>query len=491
MQTPAGSSRNRNTSTTPRHGAQWSHSNIDGDPTASALVQSTLLRYQQQSQHSSRKREMEVQMNAKIVGQVGTGAQEEMASASPARQRQQSQRRRLSVDESMAAAGLFVLAQVTGDDAGSRGTNKTGIAPASSSAQPPPHVPTRLNVDKAAAQSSSTRNGRRLPRRESGKINDGLQPQILTRDAIVQHQYQGQHHLDSISKAHSAHAGKLQSSLSMSLPGTKTPLAVGIGKSIAPAVLYQQPHRPDLYNSFLFRSAQRASVTKANEISQLHTNQQLLSFLHKRRIEEMLRNSSTIGTAAGTVSPYTSLRSQLQIHPPAKRVKIKPPVASVPFATSAPPVQHSASLKKRILARNAHIDSKHVSLAPEEEVDPLSGNLIKTVQDYYPHEDESAKSGKDRDCTTNLRARAFMSSYLGRTAVPQSGYGNLTSWRSAKRNLRNPVAEASSLSAGILAQTAQGRVASEALTRILPSSPSITDSTSYINKTRGKISTLM
>lgn len=484
MQVPASSNRNPNTCTTPRH----DHSNVGVDPTASALVQSTLLRYQQQSQHSSRKREMEVQMNAKLSGQVATGAQVEMASASPARQPPQP--RRLSVDESMAAAGLFVLAQVTGDDAGSRETNETGIAPVSRPARQPAHIPKRLSVNKAAAPSPSTRKGRRLPRRESGKINDGLQPQILTRDAIVQHQYQRQHHLDSTSKAHSTHAGKLQPSLSMSLSGTKTPLDVGIGKWIAPAVLYQQPRRPHSYNSFLLHSAQRASVTKANEISQLHTNQQLLSFLQKRRIEEMLRNSATIGTAAGTVSLYTALQSQLQIHPPAKRVKINPPVSSAPSATSASPSQRSAP-KKRILARKAHIDSKHMCLAPEEEVDPLSGNLINTVQDYYPHEDESAKSGKDRDCTTALRATAFMSSRLGRTAVPQSGYGNLPSWRSAKRNLKNPVAKASSLSVGILAQTAQGRVASDALTRILPSSPSITDSNSNINKTRGKISALM
>lgn len=252
-------------------------------------------------------------MNAKLSGRVGTGAQEEMASASPARQPPQP--RRLSVDESMAAAGLFVLAQVTGDDAGSQETNETGIAPVSRSAQQPANVPKRLSVNKAAAPSSSTRKGRRLPRRESGKINDGLQPQILTRDAIVQHQYQGQHHLDSISKAHSTHAGKLQSSMPMSLSGTKTPFGVGIGKSIAPAVSYQQPHRPHLYNNFLLHSAQRASVAKANEISQWHTSQQLLSFLQKRRIEEMLRNSATIGTTAGTVSPYTAWQSQLQIHP--------------------------------------------------------------------------------------------------------------------------------------------------------------------------------
>ena len=486
MQAPASSNRSPNTCTTPRH----DHSNAGGDPTASALVQSTLLRYQQQSQHSSRKREIEVQMNAKLSGRVGTGAQEEMASASPVRQ--QPRPRRLSVDESMAAAGLFVLAQVTGDDAGSRETNETGIAPVSRPAQQPGHVPKCLSVNKAAAPSPSTRKGRRLPRRESGKINDGLQPQILTRDAIVQHQYPGQHHLDSMSKAHSTHAGKLQSSMPMSLSGPKTPLGVGIGKSIAPAVLHQQPHRPHLYNNFLLHSAQRASVAKANEISQWHTSQQLLAFLQKRRIEEMLRNSATIGTAAGTVSPNTAWQSQLQIQPPAKRVKINPPVSSAPLATSASPSQRSAP-KKRILARKAHIDSKHVCLAPEEEVDPLSGILINAVQDYYPHEDESSRSGKDGDCTTALRAKAFMSSHLGRTALPQSGYGNLQSWRSAKRNLKNPAAKASSLSVGLglLAQTAQGRVASDALTRILPSLPSITDSNSNINKTRGKISALM
>ena len=400
--------------------------------------------------------------NACTTPRQGTGT-----STSSARQQQSQRRRRLSIDESMAAAGLFVLAQrqVTGDDAGSRGTNETGIAPVSTArsvfAQQPAHVPTRLNVDKAAAQSLSTRKGRRLPHRESGKINDGLQPQILTRDAIVQHQHQHQH----------------QSSLSMSSSGTKTPLAVGIGKSVAPAVSYQQPHRPDVhvFNSFLLHSAHRASVTMANETSQLHTNQQLLSLLQKGRIEEMLRNSSTIATAAGTMSPYTALQSQLQIHPPAKRVKVNPLVASVPLATSASQGQCSAAPKKRILARKAHIDSKHACLAPEEEVDPLSGSLINTVQDYYPHEDESAKNENDRDCTTALRARAFASSHLGRTAVPQSGYGNLPSWRSAKRNLRNP----------------SSRAASDALTRILPSLPPITDSNSNINKTRGKISALM
>ena len=407
-------------------------------------------------------------------------------STSPARQQSQ-RRRRLSIDESMAAAGLFVLAQrqVTGDDAGSRGTNETGIAPVSTArsvfAQQPAHVPTHLNVDKAAAQSLSTRKGRRrLPHRESGKINDGLQPQISTRDAIVkhQHQHQHQHHLDAISKAHSTHDGKPQSSLSVSSSGTKTPLAVGIGKSVAPAKSYQQPHRPDVFNRFLLHSAHRASVTStmANETSQLHTNQQLLSLLQKRRIEEMLRNSSTIATAAGTImSPYTALQSQLQIHPPAKRVKVNPLVASVPLATSASQGQCLAAPKKRILARKAHIDAKHACLAPEEEVDPLSGSLINTVQDYYPHEDESAKNENDRDCTTALRARSFTSSHLGRTAVPQSGYGNLPSWRSAKRNLRNP----------------SSRAASDALTRILPSLPPITDSNSNINKTRGKISALM
>jgi len=207
----------------------------------------------------------------------------------------------------------------------------------------------------------------------------------------------------------------------------------------------------------------------------------------------MLRNSLTtgIGTAAGTMSPCTALQSQLQTHPPAKRVKINPPGASVPLATSASQGQYSAAPKKRILARKIHIDSKHACLAPEEEVGPRSGSLINTVQDYFPHEDESAKNGKDGDCTTALRARAFTSSHLGRTAVPQSGYGYLPSWRSAKRILKNPAVESVSSSTGILAQTAQGRVASDALTRILPSLPPITDSDSNIKKTRDKISELM
>ena len=438
---------------------------------------------------------MQVQKRANLFDQPGNGGPEKRASTSPTRQ--SPQRRRLSVDESMAAAGLFVLAQAPGDAAAARGTGKIG--PASAVAHSPAPAPTHSKGDKPVARSVSTRKGRRLPRRESGKINEGLQPQILTRDAIVQDQYQHQHQLGSVFKSSSAQ-DKLPSSLSPPLSGEK---------STAPAVFdqHQQPHhRPKVYNNFLLHSAQRPSVMKANELLQLRANQQLQAVIQKRNIEAMLRNSSSIGGAAAVMSRYAALQSQLQVHPPAKRVKVNPPVKlSALSAASALPGQRSAP-KKRILARKvednvppsptavaARVDPKHLSLAPEEEVDPLSGDLLSAVQNYFPHDDMTANKGRGGNGITVPRARAFMISHLGRTAVPQSGYGNLPSWRVAKQKMKNSPAEASPLSSvGALAETAQGRVARDALTKILPSSSPITDgNTTSINMTRGKISALM
>jgi hypothetical protein len=72
------------------------------------------------------------------------------------------------------------------------------------------------------------------------------------------------------------------------------------------------------------------------------------------------------------------------------------------------------------------ISCQLLSLAPEEEVDPLTGNLINTVQDYYPHDDGG-------EGISIPRARVFMSSHHGKVAAPQSGYGTLPSWRLAKK----------------------------------------------------------
>ena len=504
MQASAGSSSHNRAAAcaTPRQQGQWNFSNSDGDPNAFALVQSTLLQYQQrqQSQHPSLQGTiMQVQKRANLFGQPGNGCPEKRVSTSPTRQAPQ--RRRLSVDESMAAAGLFVLAQAPEGAAATRETGKTGPTPAV--AHSPAPAPTHSKGDKPVARSVSTRKGRRLPRRESGKINDGLQPQILTRDAIVQDQYHHQHQMDSISKSSSAQ-DKLPSSLSPPLSGEKT---------IAPAVLYQhqQPHhRPKVYNNFLLHSAQRPSVMKANELLQLRANQQLQAVIQKRNIEAMLRNSSSNGGAAAVMSRYAALQSQLQVHPPAKRVKVNPPVKlSALSAASELPGQRSAP-KKRILARKvednvpssptavaptskARVDPKNLSLAPEEEVDPLSGDLLNPVQNYFPHDDMTAKNGRGGGGIAVPRARAFMISHLGRTAVPQSGYGNLPSWRVAKQKMKTSPTEASPLSSGgALAETAQGRVARDALTKILPSSSPITDgNTTSINMMRGKISALM
>jgi hypothetical protein len=375
------------------------------------------------------------------------------SSTSPMRQPSH-QRCRLSIDESMdvlqAAEGLFVLAQVTGGH--------------------------------AAAQSAPTRKARPLPR-ESGKVNDGLQPQIWTRDAIAQHQCQPQ-----ILKPNDKR-DMLRSSLA--LP------AGGSSKLTAPAALHQQqPHHPDLYNKLLSHPAKDAPIIKSDELIQLHANQQQLqSLFQKRRI---------FPEGAGPYM-YAAIQSQLWLQPPAKRVKTTPLESSAPTASSATPGRSTAP-KKRILARKVEghvvpslstavapvptvrIDRKQLSLAPEEEIDPQTGNL-----NYCPKEDETTKNGAGVEGgITVSRGRAFMSSHLGKAAVPQSGYGALPSWRVAKRKCKRSDVEASLSLAVPPPVTAQGRVARDALTKILPSlSPTSDGDMANTNKMRSKISALM
>ena len=141
----------------------------------------------------------------------------------------------------------------------------------------------------------------------------------------------------------------------------------------------------------------------------------------------MLRRASITAT---TIGPHAALlpQSESQSQPPAKRIKINP---SAPSPLSSSPGQRKAP-KKRVLARSSavpifpSISRQVLSLAPEEEFDPLTGNLINTVQDYYPQED----GGEDISIP---RARVFMSSHHGKAAAPQSGYGTLPSWRLAKK----------------------------------------------------------
>ena len=282
-------------------------------------------------------------------------------------------RRRLSMDESMAAAGLFVLAQQ--DVGGARRNGAKGATGADVAAVAANIAPKLATNPKA------------------GKINDGLQPPILTRDAILQHQ----------APMPSGAQEKLQPSPKKTVGGNS-----GL---IASALLHQQPHNSGVNNI-------------------LHTNQQLLAIIQKRRMEEMLRRASI--TATTPIGPHAALQpqSQAQPQPLAKRIKIHP---TVPSTLSPSPGQRKAP-KKRVLARKSEdhvpppifpsISRQVLSLAPEEEFDPLTGNLINTVQDYYPQED----GGEGIP-----RARVFMSSHHGRAAAPQSGYGTLPSWRLAKK----------------------------------------------------------
>ena len=346
------------------------------DPTARSLVESTLLHHRQSSQQQHGQ-----QMPSQAHNAAASGLP---ASHSPQR------RRRLSVDESMAAAGLFVLArQDVGDPRRNSTKGATGAAAAAAA-----NIAPKLATNPKA-----------------GKINDGLQPPILTRDAILQHQAPMQ----------SGAQEKLQSSpkktalFSSSLPVPAKTFVGGNSGLTASALLHQQPHNSGVNNI-------------------LH-NQQLLAIIQKRRMEDMLRQAS--------IGPYAALQPQSQSRPqpPAKRIKINPP-----SALSSSPGQWKAP-KKCVLARKSEdhvlpppssavptcttpknlISRQLLSLAPEEEVDPLTGNLINTVQDYYPHDDDGGEG------LSIPRARVFMSSHHGRAAATQSGYGTLPSWKLAKK----------------------------------------------------------
>jgi len=296
----------------------------------------------------------------------------------------------------MAAAGLFVLAQ---QDVGDPRRNSTKGATGAEAAAAANIAPKLATNPKA------------------GKINDGLQPPILTRDAILQHQ----------APMPSGAQEKLQSSpkktalFSSSLPVPAKTFVGGNSGLTASALLHQQPHNSGVNNI-------------------LH-NQQLLAIIQKRRMEDMLRQAS--------IGPYAALQPQSQSRPqpPAKRIKINPPSAlsSSPGQWKAqrvlacksedhvPPPPSSAvptcTTPKNLISRQL------LSLAPEEEVDPLTGNLINPVQDY-PHDDGG-------EGLSIPRARVFMSSHHGRAAAPQSGYGTLPSWKLAKKR---QVTEKSSLS---------------------------------------------
>jgi len=356
---------------------QRGHPLFRADPTARSLVESTLLHHRQSSQQQHGQ-----QMPSQAHNAAASGLP---ASHSPQR------RRRLSVDESMAAAGLFVLArQDVGDPRRNSTKGATGAAAAAAA-----NIAPKLATNPKA-----------------GKINDGLQPPILTRDAILQHQ----------APMPSGAQEKLQSSpkktalFSSSLPVPAKTFVGGNSGLTASALLHQQPHNSGVNNI-------------------LH-NQQLLAIIQKRRMEDMLRQAS--------IGPYAALQPQSQSRPqpPAKRIKINPP-----SALSSSPGQWKAP-KKCVLARKSEdhvlpppssavptcttpknlISRQLLSLAPEEEVDPLTGNLINTVQDYmyYPHDDGG-------EGISIPRARVFMSSHHGRAAAPQSGYGTLPSWKLAKK----------------------------------------------------------
>ena len=353
----------RSPSSGKRSTMQRGHPLFRADPTARSLVESTLLHHRQSSQQQHGQ-----QMPSQAHNAAASGLP---ASHSPQR------RRRLSVDESMAAAGLFVLAQ---QDVGDPRRNSTKGATGAEAAAAANIAPKLATNPKA------------------GKINDGLQPPILTRDAILQHQ----------APMPSGAQEKLQSSpkkttlFSSSLPVPAKTFVGGNSGLTASALLHQQPHNSGVNNI-------------------LH-NQQLLAIIQKRRMEDMLRQAS--------IGPYAALQPQSQSRPqpPAKRIKINPP-----SALSSSPGQWKAP-KKHVLARKSEdhvppppsnlISRQLLSLAPEEEVDPLTGNLINTVQDY-PHDDGEGLSIP--------RARVFMSSHHGRAAAPQSGYGTLPSWKLAKK----------------------------------------------------------